>query len=129
MADQAVIRDWLKALGTLVAGSLPANESRAKLNLLAPMLAEEFPAGAFTPASLAAVARQCKASTLRRNLRGAQPVVERTPPAASRHRSRPERYHQATRDRARSQRKLGRHHARTETRKSEPSPAIQCATR
>ena len=60
MADQAVTRDWLKALGTLVAGSLPANESRAKLNLLAPMLAEEFPAGAFTPPSLAAVARQCK---------------------------------------------------------------------
>jgi len=60
MADQTVVRDWLKALGTLVAGSLPPNEVRAKLALLAPMLADEFPVAAFCPVSLAAVARQCK---------------------------------------------------------------------
>jgi hypothetical protein len=55
-----VVRDWLKALGSLTAGSLPGAEVDAKLGTYAPLLAQDFPPSAFCPASLAAVARQCK---------------------------------------------------------------------
>lgn len=55
-----IVRDWLKALGSLSAGSLPGAEVDAKLGTYAPLLVQDFPPSAFCPASLAAVARQCK---------------------------------------------------------------------
>jgi hypothetical protein len=60
MRDQLTVRDWLKALGTLCAGSLSTRDAQAKLAAYVPMLAHEFRPEAFTPASLTAVARACK---------------------------------------------------------------------
>jgi len=54
------IRNWLKALGALTAGNLPASEVKGKLDAMVPMLAMEYQAEAFTPLSLAAVARECE---------------------------------------------------------------------
>jgi hypothetical protein len=59
-ANHAAVRDWLKALGSLTAGSLPAAEADRKLGAYAPLLAADYPATAFCPGSLAAVARQCR---------------------------------------------------------------------
>jgi len=53
-------RDWLKALGALIAPSMTQQEFAGRINVLAAALAREFPPGAFCPASLAHVARQCK---------------------------------------------------------------------
>lgn len=54
------IRDWLKALGTLSSGTMTAQEANARINAMTPLLANEFTPAAFTPASLAVVARACK---------------------------------------------------------------------
>jgi hypothetical protein len=54
------IRDWLKALAVLCAANVSKAELSGKLNAYVPMLAQDFDRGAFSPASLAAVARQCK---------------------------------------------------------------------
>lgn len=56
----AHIRDWLKALGVLVAASMSAEEASSRIDALTPHLAAEFPPGAFCRASLTAVARQCR---------------------------------------------------------------------
>lgn len=58
--DTAVVRDWLKALGALVAGSIDRKEAEQRLGAYVPLLADEFSTGAFCRASLAAVARECK---------------------------------------------------------------------
>jgi len=60
MHEQLTIRDWLKALGTLCAGTMSARDAQAKLAAYVPLLAHEFPAAAFTAASLTAVGRTCK---------------------------------------------------------------------
>lgn len=54
------VRNWVKALGGLCAGALPQREAEAKATAYAPLLAAEFGAECFTPASLASVARACK---------------------------------------------------------------------
>src|SRR3954464_1668678 len=59
MREQLAVRDWLKALGTLCAGSMSTRDAQAKLASYVPMLAHEFPREAFTPISLAAVGRAC----------------------------------------------------------------------
>jgi hypothetical protein len=60
MHELLAVRDWLKALGTLCAGSMSTRDAQAKLATYVPMLAHEFPNAAFTAASLAAVGRACK---------------------------------------------------------------------
>lgn len=57
---ETVIRDWLKALGSLTAATISQQEAAARLSAYAPLMAKELPLGAFTAASLAAVGRQCK---------------------------------------------------------------------
>lgn len=59
MREVLTIRDWLKALGVLCAGNSSVKDAQAKLAAYAPMLAREFKPEAFTPDSLAAVARGC----------------------------------------------------------------------
>lgn len=58
--DAMPIRRWLAHLGLLVAGSMPAEEARMRIEAFAPLLDDEFPAWAFTAASLQAVARGAK---------------------------------------------------------------------
>ena len=58
--DHQHIRDWLKALGSLAACALTAKEFDARISAYVPLLATDFPRSAFGPASLAAIARQCK---------------------------------------------------------------------
>lgn len=58
--DAKTVRDWLKALGVLCADNQPERQASAKLAAYAPLLAIEFPAKAFTPASLRAIAAKCK---------------------------------------------------------------------
>jgi hypothetical protein len=55
-----VVREWLVSLGVLSAVSISRQEADIKLAAFVPMLMREFPDAAFTPDSLAAVARQCK---------------------------------------------------------------------
>jgi hypothetical protein len=57
---EIVIRDWLKALGSLTAATLNPQEATARLAAYAPLIAKEFPREAFSTSSLAGVARQCK---------------------------------------------------------------------
>jgi hypothetical protein len=58
MPDKAaIIRDWLKALATLCASNLEPDDLRGKLRAYVPMLSQEFPQEAFSPAALAHVAR------------------------------------------------------------------------
>ncbi len=58
--DPKLVRDWLKALGTLTAGSMPHAEANARVDAYVPLLVCDFPPGAFTGDSLKAVARECK---------------------------------------------------------------------
>jgi hypothetical protein len=60
MREVMTVRDWLKGLGLLTAGNASAKDCQAKASAYGPMLAREFRPEAFTPASLAAVARACK---------------------------------------------------------------------
>jgi hypothetical protein len=57
---ETVARDWLKGLGVLTAGTMPRREGEDRLAAYAPLLAAEFPREAFVPASLSAIAKQCK---------------------------------------------------------------------
>ncbi|WP_198374042.1 hypothetical protein [Neoroseomonas rubea] len=54
------VRRWLATLGLLVAGAMPAEEARIRIEAFAPLLEDQFPACAFTAASLQAVARGAK---------------------------------------------------------------------
>lgn len=60
MARIDVVRDWLKALGVLSAGSMLHADAKAKIAAYSPMLAADFADWCFTPASLAACARRFK---------------------------------------------------------------------
>jgi hypothetical protein len=55
-----VVREWLVSLGVLSAVSMSRAEAEMKLGAFVPMLMREFTDVAFTPDSLAYVARQCK---------------------------------------------------------------------
>lgn len=55
-----IVRDWLKALGALVAVALSAEEADSRLSAFVPLLADEFSERYFTPNSLRFVARACK---------------------------------------------------------------------
>lgn len=59
MADAHVAK-WLRALGGLCAGSMPAEEVAGKVNAYAAMLVTRFPIEAFNPTSLEEVAAKCK---------------------------------------------------------------------
>ena len=54
------IRDWLKALGSLTAFSGNASEFSAKISAYTPLLGSDFTQAAFSPGSLATIARKCK---------------------------------------------------------------------
>jgi hypothetical protein len=54
------IRDWLKALGSLTAFSGSASEFSAKISAYTPLLQGDFSQAAFSPGSLAAIARKCE---------------------------------------------------------------------
>lgn len=54
------VRDWLKALGALCAGSLALEEAEARIAAFAPLLSRAFAGWAFCDASLEAVARGCR---------------------------------------------------------------------
>lgn len=54
------VRRWLATLGMVVAGAMPADEARMRIEVIAPLLEDQFPAWAFTAASLQAVARGAK---------------------------------------------------------------------
>ncbi len=54
---ETVARDWLKTLGTLVAGNLTRPEAELRLTAYGPLLAREFPVEAFTQDTLSRVAR------------------------------------------------------------------------
>jgi hypothetical protein len=54
------MRDWLKALGTLTAGSMPVEEAHAKIAAYSALLASRFPPEAYTGASLEYVGAACK---------------------------------------------------------------------
>lgn len=58
--DAPLVRDWLKALGTLCAGNQPVAEVRARVDASTALLRQDFDAWAFAPASLAHVARGAK---------------------------------------------------------------------
>lgn len=53
------IRDWLKALGALVAANLSKEEAEARLAAFVPLLANEFDVAVFNGESLGAVGRAC----------------------------------------------------------------------
>lgn len=58
-ADPKIIRDWLKALGVLTAGNMSLAEVAAKVAANAALLSA-YPAWAFSPGSLDAMAREFK---------------------------------------------------------------------
>ena len=60
IAKPEAIADWLMALGVLTADTGSRAEAEMKLAAYVPLLAERFPAGAFTPASLEHVASKCR---------------------------------------------------------------------
>jgi len=60
MADQFVARRWLIDLGRLTATRSNSGDAVDFVEAMAPMLAMRFPDGAFTSASLEAVAAECK---------------------------------------------------------------------
>lgn len=61
MADpQAIVRDWLKALGALVSSSVSFEEAASRLDVFVPFISRDVPVEAFTAASLHAIAQQCK---------------------------------------------------------------------
>jgi hypothetical protein len=55
-----LVTSWLSDLANLTAGTAPLADAKTKVAAIAGMLAEDFPAGAFTRQSLAVVARTCK---------------------------------------------------------------------
>ena len=55
-----IVRDWLKALGALVAASMSAEEAHSRLSAFVPLLVDEFSERYFSPDSLRFVAKQCK---------------------------------------------------------------------
>jgi hypothetical protein len=57
---EALIRDWLKALGVRIAPSMEAGEFAGRIAVLAQDLAAEFPAEAFCHETLLLVGRQCR---------------------------------------------------------------------
>ena len=59
-AHHANIAGWLNDLAVLTAGSQPIADAKAKVAAYAGMLAEEYPAAAFSRASLRHVAERCK---------------------------------------------------------------------
>jgi hypothetical protein len=54
------VTGWLSDLANLTAGTAPLVDAKTKIAAIASMLAEDFPAGAFTRQSLNVVARACK---------------------------------------------------------------------
>lgn len=60
MANRSEVRDWLKSLGVLVAGSISREEAEARLHAYVPLLSATFDDAAFCPESLEAVGRRCK---------------------------------------------------------------------
>jgi hypothetical protein len=52
--------EWLASLGLLTAGTMTAEDAKAKCVAYVSMIFEQFEAWAFTKVSLEAVARQCK---------------------------------------------------------------------
>lgn len=60
MADQHIARRWLADLGRLAAVRSDDQEACNFVDTMAPMLAMRFPNEAFTPASLEAVAAECR---------------------------------------------------------------------
>jgi hypothetical protein len=60
MADQLLARRWLMDLGRLTSVSLSQEAADSFVDTMAPMLAMRFPNEAFTPASLEAVAADCR---------------------------------------------------------------------
>jgi hypothetical protein len=55
-----LVTSWLSDLANLTAGTAPLADAKTKITAIASMLAEDFPAGAFTRQSLNVVARACK---------------------------------------------------------------------
>ncbi len=55
-----LVTSWLSDLANLTAGTAPLADAKTKVAAIAGMLAEDFPAGAFTRQSLNVVARACK---------------------------------------------------------------------
>lgn len=53
------VREWCNSLGVLTAISVDSEDARLRLAAFVPLLADRFPAAAFTTASLEAVAREC----------------------------------------------------------------------
>jgi len=60
MADYVVAKRWLLSLAQLTAVRLSHDEASAFIETSAPMLAMRFPNEALTPASLEAVAAECR---------------------------------------------------------------------
>lgn len=59
-ADPEDVRNWLKAIGALAASNVDRREAEERVAAYVPLLVAEFPAGAFTAESLAAVAKRCR---------------------------------------------------------------------
>ena len=55
-----LVTGWLTDLANVSAGQAPLADAKTKIAAMASLLAEEFPAGAFTRQSMMAVARACK---------------------------------------------------------------------
>lgn len=58
--DPAIVRDWLKALGSVVASGLSATEANAKLAAMVPWAAQDFGPECFTAGTLKSAARDFK---------------------------------------------------------------------
>jgi len=56
----ATVREWTIALGILTSGKMTRADAEMKLRAYVPLLQDNFPAAAFTQASLHHVAAQCK---------------------------------------------------------------------
>lgn len=54
------VRDWLRALGALVATMMPVADARERFAVFAPLLEREFNPAMFSADSLAFIARQAK---------------------------------------------------------------------
>jgi hypothetical protein len=97
MADYIVAKRWLLSLAQLTAVRLSHDEASAFIETTAPMLAMRFPNEALTPASLEAVAAECKylpsygeiVPLLRGHWQQHRPLPPLLPPPPSRHRDEP----------------------------------------
>lgn len=58
--DPALVRDWLKALGSAVAGGLSRDEASAKLGIMTPWAAQDFGPECFTARTLKWAAEEFK---------------------------------------------------------------------